>query len=133
MHSDLLAYLTANSGIAALVSNRVHWAVAPQGSTMPFIVLNQISGAPDYIYQGESGLSEYRIQIDAYATSYLSAKTLTTIIKTALSGLRFTQGTTLFDGCFVINERDLTEDTQSAGVRTFRVSVDFQIFFKEAA
>lgn len=134
MEEALIAYLLADSGVAALVGTppavqRLYWMQAPQSVAKPYGTLQGISGLRDTPMDGPSGLVESRVQIDCYGLTYNSAKTLARAIEAAISGAAFSQGTTYFQGCFVDAERDGYESDASPD-KLFRVSLDFIIFHK---
>jgi hypothetical protein len=85
MEQSLIQRLLSNSGLSALVSNRVHPGSRPQGSALPAIVLNRISGGPGYADDGETGLTNARIQIDCWAATYRQAKLVARAVTASLS------------------------------------------------
>ena len=123
MEAALLAYLVANAG----VSTRVAWGLMPQGTDYPYIVLRVISAPPEYQHSGDTGYTEYRVQIDSYGKTYKEARDLNTTIRNLISGKRFAT----IDGAFLLNVRDLNEDDQSSGEQIFRKAADYQINYKE--
>lgn len=105
----------------------VDWGMTAQGIAPPRIVLYRISGGDDYTMTGRTGYTRTRVQMDCYAASVGAAKLLGRQVKAALSGYR--SGAIL--GAFLQNERDLTPDTDGAGILG-RVSLDFFIHHQEA-
>lgn len=123
MEEAVVAYLLANTTLAGLLGNRINWNTRPQGSQLPAIVLQRVSGTTDYTMDGPSGLKQSRVQIDCWAKTYGSSVAVSRAVKSALSGLRADLGSTNIQGAFVDNERQSFE--QGAGGEEFhRVSID---------
>ena len=122
MEEQLRAILLASSGVTSLVpATRINWGVHPQGAPLPGLVLNVASDAEGMVMNGPNGLSEGRVQIDAYAESYSQAKALSRAVIDALHGLR----TTKFRLVTHVATRDSREGGTNEAGRPFRVSMDF--------
>jgi hypothetical protein len=130
MEEALLAYLLAQSGVSSLVGTRAHWGKRPQGEALPGFVMQVISRTPSYVYEGGSDLAEARVQIDCYGANYKAARLLARAVRAPLDGVRFTQSSIRFEA-FSLSERDLNEAGTTDAERTFRVSMDFQIYHQE--
>ncbi len=137
IESGLRAYLMADSGVAALVADRIYPAPAPQGAVMPFVTWQRISGLRVQSLGGPSGLAQPTIQLDCWAETgtrnetgdgYGQAKALAQAVRQALDG----KTGILLDGMrsaiLLLDERDLFEGE----ARTVRVSMDFRIWHEEA-
>lgn len=131
MEEALIARLLADAGVAAIAATRVYPGARPQGSALPALVLNTISGAPVYDDQGEAGLFSARVQIDSWAATYTAAKLLARAVKNCLSGFVGVQGAIAFRNVLVDVERDLRETGSNEAQYEFRVSIDFIVWFKE--
>ena len=122
MEEALRTLLTSSAAITAIApASRINWGVHPQGAPLPALVLNTISDAEGLHMQGPDGLSEGRVQIDAYAHSYGGAKDLSRAVRTVLHGYR--------GGGFRLVQHVATRDSREGGAneaeRPFRVSMDF--------
>jgi hypothetical protein len=107
---------TAQTLLAALVSGRCYPLTAPDPVTKPYIIYSVISDVQENGIGGFAGISNQRMQVDAYATSYGAVKTLAASIKTAMSTAAFTN--------IHLSSQDLHEsDTQ-----LYRISMDFSIW-----
>ena len=124
-----MARLLGASALTALTSTRVYWGVAPQNVAKPYVVMYRVSGIRDMKMSGASGLVESRVQIDSFGTTYASAKGVARQIEARLSGYRGTQSSIVFDGCFLIAERDGYEPDASPD-DLHRVSLDFTVWHK---
>jgi hypothetical protein len=124
----LIARLLETSGVSALVANRVWPGVVPQGSPLPAVVVNLISGAPEYTDDGETDISSARVQVDAWALTFDAAKAVSRATKAALSGFAGTQDAVTFHFVMIDTERDDREPGSNAAQYRFRTSVDFIVW-----
>lgn len=132
MEEALTNLLLADTGVTALVGNRVTWLARGQASALPAIVLSRVTGLPDYTMAGPSGLVMSRVQVDCWGLSYAAAKTAARAVKAALSGLGGEHGGITFGGMFVEGERDDFDSGSNvqtgAAERYYRTSLDFIIW-----
>ena len=128
MEEALIARLLADSGVAAVVGTRVFPGARPQASALPAIVLNRISGGPEYADDGEVGLEQGRIQIDCWAATYSEAKLLARAVTACLSAFEGTVGGTTFQFIALDIERDLREGGSNADAYPFRTALDFLVW-----
>lgn len=128
MEEALIAYLLAASGIAALVSTRVFPHSLLQGSALPAVTVQRISGAPLYADDGEVGLDNPRMQVDCWATTYAGAKTLARAVKSRLSAFYGTTGGVDFHYILLDNERDDREAGANNAAYIYRVSLDIIVW-----
>jgi hypothetical protein len=127
MEEAVIARLLAGSGVAAVVGTRVFPGAHPQGSALPAVVLNRISGGPLYADDGEVGLEQARIQIDCWAETYTGAKLLARVVTACLSAFDGPVGATTFEFIELENERDLREGGGDAASYPFRTALDFVV------
>lgn len=121
--------LLGTGGVTALVSTRVYPGVRPQGSPLPAIVLNVISGVPSYSDDGEDGIEDDRIQIDCWGATYSSAKSVARSAISALSAFRGTVNGVVFKYISVDGHRDSRETGTNAAEYLYRTSLDFIVTF----
>lgn len=131
MKEALRAFLLADSGVAALVDTRITWAARPRSDALPSIALHLISGPREYSMGGPSGLVHSRVQVDCWATLNASATAVARAVRAAISGLRETVDGVEFQGVFIDNETDYTEEGVGADELLHRVSIDFLIWHSE--
>lgn len=123
MEEDLRALLLADAAVAASVGSRVFWVSRQQGSALPALVLNVISGAEGRTMQGPDSVWTGRVQVDCYGASVTDAKVLARAAVAALNGYRQDR----FRGVFHEATRDGREGGSNEADRPFRVSVDFMV------
>jgi len=124
----LIAYLLAATAVSTLVGTRVVPYSLLQGSSLPAVTVQRISGAPLYADDGETGLENPRFQIDAWALTYSQAKTLARAVKDTLSAFAGTTGGVLFQYIMLENEQDLREGGANAAEYRYRTSLDFIVW-----
>ena len=128
MEEAIIVKLLGDGGVAAIVGTRVFPGSRPQASALPAIVLNRISGGPDYADDGEVGLEQGRIQIDCWAETYSGAKLLARAVTASLSAFEGTVGGTTFQFIALDIERDLREGGSNADAYPFRTVLDFLVW-----
>lgn len=76
--------LSTYAGLAALVSTRIYPMVLPQDCPLPAVTYQLISDIPEVNLDGDADLSQARIQVDVWATSFGSAATIAVQIMAAM-------------------------------------------------
>ena len=76
--------LTSNTPVSDLVSTRIFPNVAPQTTTMPFIIYQVVSTTPTDYKQGVSSLDTTSIMVHAYSKTYTEASQLAEYVRVAL-------------------------------------------------
>lgn len=125
MEEDLRALLLDDAAVAALAAE-VSWGEHPQGSALPGVVLTMISGAEGITMSGPDGLREARVQVDCWAEAYADALDLSRAVVAVLHGHRGAA----FQGVFHLSTRDGREGGSNQADMPFRVSLDFDIFWR---
>jgi hypothetical protein len=128
MEEALIARLLGIAAVSGMVGTRVYPGSRPQGSALPAVVLNRISGGPLYADDGEVGLEQARIQIDCWAATYSAAKKLARAVTASLSAFEGTVGETTFQLIELDIEQDLREGGGDAADYPFRTSLDFLVW-----
>lgn len=128
-----MAYLLAHAPLTALVGTKIKFGTADQGTAAPYVVLNAISKVQDYLYSGPDALVSTRMQIDCFALTWKSAISVARAIEARLSGAKFTQGSTRFEGVFLDAQRESFEAADATSEsKLHRVSVDYILKHKGA-
>lgn len=128
MEEAITALLLADARLSQLVGNQVHWGRLPQGAKADaYVVLQVISGAPDYTMARRSGLEGNRVQIDGYAKTALAAKAVANAVTAVLEGFRGKRGGVRLQGGFIDTRRDWQPDS-AAGNQLFRRQHDLMIW-----
>ena len=87
MEEALRALLTGSAPITALVpAASINWRRHPQTAAWPGIVLHLINDGDTYFVGDVGDISEARVQIDCWATTYAQAKAISRAVRSRLSG-----------------------------------------------
>ena len=86
--ADLLTYLKADAGIAAIVDARIFSGMAPEKTAFPYIVFEKISSQGTSEMLAASELANDVYQFDCWAKSDVVRETMTEAIRDAFDGLR---------------------------------------------
>ena len=127
VEDGLFSYLSTDSGITALVSTRVYPLRMPQNATLPAVTFTRISGPRSHALSGPTGCGMARIQIDAWATTYASAKAVIDTVRSALDGYSGTAGSETIKSSLLQTETDFYEPETNV----YRVSQDYFIKYEE--
>lgn len=135
MRLGLREFLLDDSGIAAVVSDRVFPIILKQGEKRASIVYQRISGLGDHNMQQPTGLNRPRYQIDCWSLTTAEANSLANLVKERIDGFRgempygtnSPQSFVTVLGVFFTDER---EDYDAASM-LYRVSRDYLIWFRE--
>jgi hypothetical protein len=111
----LYALLSQNGGVVALAGGRIYPLSAPQSVVTPYVVYQRISAVRLRTLDGPEGRSMPRMQIDAYATTWLAARALADAIRQALDG---------FDGTVTIGN-DSPPETERIRAASLQTDRDF--------
>lgn len=80
----LVARLKATPEVTALVGTRIYPMEAPQGVLPPWIVYQRVSTNPFVVLRGQSGLDDPRLQFNAWADTYSTARAVATQVRHSL-------------------------------------------------
>jgi hypothetical protein len=125
----IIQRLLGAAGVSTLVSARIYPGIRPQGSPLPSIVFNVISGVPSYSDDGEDGIEDDRIQVDCWGETYASAKLVARAVISALSAFRGVVDGVNFRYISVDGHRDATEGGTKSAEYLHRTSLDFIVTF----
>lgn len=124
MDEALHALLIADTAVNARIFGRAYWGVAPQGESLPALVLTVVSGRDEPHLEGTDGLWRYRVQIDCYGIDRPSARLLSRDVIALLNG----HSGSGFNAVFLDAERENLEG--GAVDRPTRISLDFNIIWR---
>ena len=130
MEEALTARLLAAPPLTDLVADFVNWVDRPgelEEDGPGALTLQMISAGRDYHFQGAIALHRPRIQFDAWALDYLTAKRIHRAALATMEPPADVLGVR-FGPSFELSARDATE-TSTAGQRVFRISFDFYVWW----
>lgn len=147
IHTDMLAYLSTQSGITDLIGVRLHPVRAVQagttsasvvgtpqsGPSTPYVTWQVISDEHETILEAAAGFADMRVQLTAWSTSYGLSWTIAEAIRQELQGLG---NTTIGTSSYVFSVRhagsvDSPEaPTVADDVGHYGVASDFLVLYR---
>ena len=124
--------LSTTGGVTQIVGDDIYPVQIPQGTGLPAIAYQQISGPRLYQLDAAMGWVESRYQITMWADTYLGACDLSTAVRAAVSGYSGTVASLDIDHIFVTDEGDMSSlvaDNSELGMYGKRI--DALITFRE--
>jgi len=129
IEAAVIAHLLADAGVEALVEDRVFPVSLPQGARLPSVVVARVDGAPLLADDGPSGLSNPRLQIDCWGSSYASAKALARAVTSSLNAYSGDMAGLDVPHVELEAERDMPrEGGSNQSEYRYRVSLDFLVW-----
>lgn len=121
VRTELVAATAVTDLVGAPPAARIYPGKAPQGTPAPYLVLQVVSDVPKNSVDGAAAtrLHVARFQVDAYASTYLSAWALAGAVVGVIADLSRPDLNAYLDG-----QRDVYDD-QTPELR--RVSMDFSV------
>lgn len=130
MAENLVARLTADAGVAALVADRVAWFGKARGDGYPCVIISEIDPGRDYTHGGPDGLDGPRLQIDCYGRTDVEAVTLGRAVLACMEAPA-TIGSTKFYGAFLEGRQTIDDGEMMGGETLMRVSLDLTFYHEE--
>jgi hypothetical protein len=136
MEEALVARLRAATAVSARVATYggrpvIDWVSRPDGSSLPALTLQGIDAARIYSHGGGLGLENKRVQFDCWAATYGAARLLARAVIAELETIETISGVA-FDAGFLVADRDMMAEDLGGGVRVYRISLDFSLWYKPA-
>lgn len=126
-----LRAVTAITSQLATVNSRpaIDWIERPE--TLACITLQDISAGRLYAHDGAAGLANPLVQIDCWARTYGAAKLIARAVITEMEQSA-TVSSIAFDEAFLEASRAMDPEDLGGGIKVFRQSLDFSVWFKPA-
>lgn len=122
--------LNGNAPVAAVVSTRIEPGFQPQGKAKPYINWEIIGTRVEPDYDSFAGYEIIRVEIHSVATTYTAARSLSLLVRTAMSVLGpQTTGGVYIHRIFLDNETDIYE-FNGGYEHCHTVSQDYSIHIK---
>jgi hypothetical protein len=131
----IIAALRAASGVTTLVGAstvaRIYALFAPNNATLPYIVVQQISGNRDYTHDGLSGRVTSRWQITCVDDQASGVRSLANAVRAALPAAGGTYDSTVLQTIFLEDEGDIPVVEADSGTPIYGKRLDYSIAFEE--
>ena len=105
----LVAILEGDATVNSLVGTKIFPNKVPQGTAMPAITYQQISGPRDHVMAGPTGLVDARYQFNCWSDKYAQAKEVFEAVRIILDGYSGTVNSRQIDGIRLENEGDVPQ------------------------
>jgi hypothetical protein len=96
--------------------DRVYPQIAPDNVERPYIVYQRVTQNVENVLSGRTGLTNTRLQVDVYASTYAQAQQIATVV----AGL--------MEGWALPNVQILAQDIYESDVKLHRVMADYSIW-----
>jgi len=116
--------LKGHAGLSALVSTRIYPMERPQGTPLPAVTFERVSGVPVHAMSADANYMTSRYQINSYADDLLEAKTVAYQTEKALSRWSSTTGAVEILETFVDNIYNVSEELGGSDVGVHHVALD---------
>jgi hypothetical protein len=135
IETALFSYLSTEAGMTTLVSTRIYASSPPSSPTYPFVTFQIINNQPAHYMAGAVGITDVRMQIDAWAFLVSEQQAISEALRNLLDGFRGSMGTELLAvrKCFLETRNTFQEpDKQGKNLPVHRASLDFSLWHVES-
>lgn len=131
LDADLIAYLKADTAVAALVAGRIYADFIPDSAALPAIEIERPSETPQQSNDGPVGFAESKYVFRCISTGKSEARALAAAVRARMDNLKGTVGGSVIGASTLEDESDVPViDTQDARIR-FGVELTFSIWHDE--
>ena len=121
------AYLLAQTGLTALISNRFYPDEAPQNEPYPYVYYFEVSNALDHFHGGQSSLEQPNIQFTICSKTKAEAKAVAKQIKAALYNKESAISGITIQYIKLVNELCSKEKSSDGLVDVFALDLEYEI------
>lgn len=125
----LIKRLNTATSVTTYTSGRIG-VRAEEAKGFPAVALRRVSTNRVHAMTVDDSLQQVRIQVDCYASGYVTAKSLASAVKARLSRFSGTVTGEVIQDVLLQNEMDLEEDRGEDG-RLWRVMQDYFVWHEE--
>ncbi len=128
LRAGLNTYLRAQSGIVALVGNRIRPGFRPQVETLPALTYTVIDNPRLHGLSGVNAQAVARVQFDCWGSTLADCVSIKRALEVALDGYSGDLGGVACKWARQVSERDLHEEPKDASDRwVYRITVDYHL------
>lgn len=133
MRSGLVALLSGEATISAVVGTRVFVTKAPQGELRPHIIVTQLNSEEYKSLDGTGSLRKVTFDIDCKAERSVTAASLAKIVRRFIDDYSGTAGSETIGAVLVNGESDTWESpVDGSDVGVYGVTIDLDIQYVES-
>jgi hypothetical protein len=108
MLDGIIALLTADSGVSAVVHGRIYKSVLPRGYKLPAIAVHRYGNTQDYNFAGPINTQEDQVQLDCYAGDAATAQQVAAAVRALLTSYVGTlPDGTVVTACYLERDMDM--------------------------
>lgn len=133
MKAALTAFLLADTGLAAVIADRIDWNERPQGEALPAMGLTRVSPGITYQHAGPIDLERARVQADCWGTTALECETLASALRTAVETMHEARDGVMLERGFIETMIDTNPEALGGGAMVHRIIVDFFVWHRRQA
>ena len=130
LETALTTYLLTQSGLTALIGNRIQPEEQPQNSDLPAVVYITVSDVKEHFLIGQAALEQPYIQFTVYAKTKPSAIAVSVQLKTALNDYHGTLSSVVIQKIELVNELPGLETSADGTTRIHTLDLEYQIFYE---
>lgn len=133
IEAELTTLVLADDDVEALVGTRMYPIIAPQNSTLPYIIYRRLSTSRPTTHDDSAGYAQAIVQLTVWADKYDEAKGLAEEVRQVLDCYNANDWDNHdVSGVLVLDEKDVASLPEAAGeVPLFGVQLDVEVMFSE--
>ena|SRR5437763_5061086 len=134
IEQGLFQLVTADSGVSALVGNKMYWVLAPKGGVIPYIVATRVATSDIYTMAGTTSLRNTLIHLNCFATDYYSSRAIAKAVRNVLQNYHGTlPDTNATVTKAVFTEMDYDQQYEEGGKGfVFQAMLEFRMWYIES-
>lgn len=118
----LRATLLSSTALTTIVGQKVFDTIMPQGTLLPAVTFQKLSGSPANCLYGPTGLENIEVQIDAWAMQKAQVKEMAKAIRAIMPATGAMWGARL----------TMDEDMFDEEAKVYRVCMSYDVWFLES-
>lgn len=127
LEEALVSALEGHAGLSALIGSRIYPLMIPQGAALPAVTYQRVSGERIHAMVDDPGLASPRIQVDAWGSTYASAKAVAAQVIDCLQRWSGTAETVVVQDSYFQGDQDIYDPE----TERWQVSMDFIVWHLE--
>ena len=128
----LTTYLLAQSGLTALIANRLEPEELPQGSDLPAVTYIKVSDVPDHTLSGQLEVESPFFQFTAFAFTKAGARAVANQLKAALNDYAGTLSGIVIQRIRLENKMSNLEKSPDGTIKVFTEDLEYNITFERS-
>lgn len=135
LNAAVLAILSGDGTLTALVGTRIYALTAPQDDQLPDVTFQRIGSEPTHAWNADPGLVRAEVQVDCWGRTLAEAASVRDAVVGAFSRYGGTAGGTAIQEALLMNDFE-QHDTDATPVgRTdtgvYRRTLEFAVWYEE--